>query len=82
MLSILADIFPVKQVPRWADEGMSVLSEPEAEQALRARDLTEPLSRDVLFHLDVLMTADGATEPCARASLTYSIPPTVAAGAS
>jgi uncharacterized protein (TIGR00369 family) len=31
---------------------------------------------------DVLMTADGATEPCARASLTYSIPPAVAAGAS
>ncbi|HEY5012379.1 MAG TPA: PaaI family thioesterase [Acidimicrobiia bacterium] len=24
---------------------------------------------------DVLMTADGATEPCARASVTYSIPP-------
>jgi uncharacterized protein (TIGR00369 family) len=24
---------------------------------------------------DVLMTADGATEPCARASLTYAIPP-------
>jgi uncharacterized protein (TIGR00369 family) len=24
---------------------------------------------------EVLMTADGATEPCARASLTYSIPP-------
>ena len=31
---------------------------------------------------DVLMTADGATEPCARASLTYSIPPDAAAGAS
>jgi uncharacterized protein (TIGR00369 family) len=24
---------------------------------------------------DVLMTADGATEPCARASVTYAIPP-------
>ena len=24
---------------------------------------------------DVLMTADGAAEPCARASVTYSIPP-------
>jgi uncharacterized protein (TIGR00369 family) len=24
---------------------------------------------------EVLMTADGATEPCARASLTYAIPP-------
>jgi uncharacterized protein (TIGR00369 family) len=28
---------------------------------------------------EVLMTADGATEPCARASLTYSIPPDTAA---
>jgi acyl-coenzyme A thioesterase PaaI-like protein len=27
---------------------------------------------------DVLLTADGATEPCARASLTYSIPPATA----
>ena len=24
---------------------------------------------------DVLMTADGSAEPCARASVTYSIPP-------
>ena len=24
---------------------------------------------------EVLMTADGASEPCARASLTYAIPP-------
>jgi uncharacterized protein (TIGR00369 family) len=31
---------------------------------------------------DVLMTADGATEPCARASLTYSIPPEAGSGAS
>jgi uncharacterized protein (TIGR00369 family) len=28
---------------------------------------------------DVLMTADGATEPCAHASVTYSIPPEAAA---
>jgi len=27
---------------------------------------------------DVLMTADGSTEPCARASVTYSIPPDAA----
>ena len=29
---------------------------------------------------DVLMTADGATEPCARASVTYSIPPDAGGG--
>ena len=39
---VLADLFPTKQIPRWADEGMSVLSEPAAEQALRARDLATP----------------------------------------
>jgi hypothetical protein len=55
---ILADLFPVQQIPRWADEGMSVLSEPEAEQALRARDLADPFRKDVLFHLDVLMKTD------------------------
>ena len=55
---VLADLFPVKQIPRWADEGMSVLSEPDGDQSLRARDLSEPFSKDVLFHLDVLMTAD------------------------
>ncbi len=55
---VLADLFPVQQIPRWADEGMSVLSEPEAEQAIRARDLADPFRKDVLFHLDVLMTTD------------------------
>jgi uncharacterized protein (TIGR00369 family) len=29
---------------------------------------------------EVLMTADGATDPCARASVTYSIPPAAGAG--
>ena len=55
---VLADLFSTAQVPRWADEGMAVLSEPLDEQALRARDLAEPLNRDVLFGLDVLMTTD------------------------
>ena len=55
---VLADLFPDRQVPRWADEGMSVLSEPEAEQALRAADLAGPLRTGVLFTPDVLMTTD------------------------
>lgn len=55
---VLADLFPTRQIPRWADEGMSVLSEPAAEQALRVRDLAGPIRTDVLFRLDVLMTAD------------------------
>lgn len=55
---VLADLFPTKQIPRWADEGMSVLSEPAAEQALRVGDLAGPIRTDVLFRLDVLMAAD------------------------
>ncbi len=55
---VLADLFPSQQIPRWADEGMAVLSEPESEQGLRANDLAGPLEKDVLFELDVLMTSD------------------------
>jgi hypothetical protein len=32
---ILADKFATKQIPRWADEGMAILSEPQARQAVR-----------------------------------------------
>lgn len=55
---VLADLFPIKQIPRWADEGMAVLSEPEAERLLRMRDLATPLERNALFGLDVLMSSD------------------------
>ena len=41
---ILADLFPTQQIPRWADEGMAVLSEPADEQQRRAADLDEPLA--------------------------------------
>src|SRR5206468_7649581 len=36
---ILADLFPSQQIPKWADEGMAVLSEPAAEQDRRLADL-------------------------------------------
>ena len=55
---VLADLFPAQQIPRWADEGMAVLSEPESEQTLRIRDLATPIRNDVVFQLEVLMTAD------------------------
>jgi hypothetical protein len=55
---VLADLFPVKQVPRWADEGMAVLAEPTAEQDLRARDLDEPLAAGKVFRLNQLMSMD------------------------
>jgi hypothetical protein len=55
---VLADLFPTQQIPRWADEGMAVLSEPASEQMLRARDLATPIRDDILFRLEVLMTAE------------------------
>jgi tetratricopeptide (TPR) repeat protein len=55
---VLADVFRDVQVPRWADEGMAVLSEPKAEQELRAADLTKPLADNRLFRLADLMSMD------------------------
>lgn len=55
---VLADLFPDLQIPRWADEGIAVLSEPESEQSLRAADLTKPLESGQLFALDELMRMD------------------------
>jgi hypothetical protein len=55
---VLADFFPRKQIPRWADEGMAVLAEPRAEQRLRAADLDEPLAAGRLFHMGDLMVMD------------------------
>lgn len=55
---VLADLFPNQQIPRWADEGMAVLSEPSSEQQLRAADLDKPLSSGQLFKLNDLMVMD------------------------
>lgn len=55
---ILADHFTEKQIPRWADEGMAVLSEPDDEQQRRAADLVKPLADNRLFAVDVLMNMD------------------------
>ena len=55
---VLADLFPHKQIPRWADEGMAVLSEPAPEQNVRAVDLNEPLNAGQLFRLNDLVAMD------------------------
>ncbi|WP_435006347.1 peptidase MA family metallohydrolase [Tundrisphaera lichenicola] len=55
---ILADIFPSEQIPRWADEGLAVLSEPRTEQDRRAADLIQPLAENRLFAVDTLMGMD------------------------
>src|SRR5579864_4815226 len=55
---VLADLFPAQQIPRWADEGMAVLSEPVPEQDQRASDLAEPLASGRLFKVADLMAMD------------------------
>jgi hypothetical protein len=55
---VLADLFADVQIPRWADEGMAVLSEPTSEQDLRAADLARPLAEGRLFRLADLMKMD------------------------
>ena len=55
---LLADLFPDQQVPRWADEGIAVLSEPPSEQRLRAADLEKPLAAGRLFKVQDLMVMD------------------------
>ena len=55
---VLADLFPDKQIPRWADEGIAVLAEPASEQSLRAADLDQPLASNKLFALNELFTMD------------------------
>lgn len=53
---LLADLFPVKPIPRWADEGVAVLSEPAAEQEKRMGGLDEVLDGGKVFSVENLMT--------------------------
>ena len=55
---VVADLFADQQIPRWADEGIAVLSEPRAEQNLRAADLHDSFSAGQVFELRKLMSID------------------------
>ncbi len=59
---VVADLFTSQQIPRWADEGMAVLSEPSAEQNLRAAELNESLSAGQVFGLRQLMSIETPAE--------------------
>src|SRR5262249_20428295 len=54
----LADLSPLQQTPRWADEGMAVPAEPASEQSLRAADLDQPLRASRLFKVRDLVVMD------------------------
>jgi len=55
---VMADVFIVRQIPRWADEGIAVLAEPIAEQRNRVADLQEPLESGRVFPVGQLMKMD------------------------
>ena len=55
---VIADVFPDRPIPLWADEGIALLSEPDAEQRLRSATPEAELKRGRLFRLHDLMTMD------------------------
>jgi hypothetical protein len=46
---VLAGKFSTKQIPRWADEGMAILSEPESRQAIRRAAMQRALARTARY---------------------------------
>jgi hypothetical protein len=55
---VLADLFPTQQIPRWADEGIAVLSEPKHEQERRIVELDPALDGGKIFSIEHLMVRD------------------------
>jgi hypothetical protein len=55
---VLADLFPAQPVPRWADEGIAVLSEPKVEQERRLAELDRALQGGKIFTIESLMVRD------------------------
>ncbi len=55
---VLADVFIEQPIPRWADEGIAVLAEPEAEQIRRAADLQDSLDSGNVIQVGELMQND------------------------
>ncbi len=55
---VLSDLFVVRQIPRWADEGIAVLAEPLAEQRNREAELRKPLDTGRVFPVSQLMAME------------------------
>jgi|SRR5579863_9414 len=52
---ILAEKFADKQIPRWADEGMAILTEPVGRQAIRRTAMQRAMARTPQFNAAELM---------------------------
>lgn len=55
---VVSEAFPNDPIPRWADEGIAVLSERTQDQLARAADLIEPLQGGKVFPLTDLLRLD------------------------
>jgi hypothetical protein len=67
---VVADLFAKEQIPFWADEGIAVLAEPEANQTLRAADLQESLQSGRVLRMGELLATD--KPPTRNWSLFYA----------
>jgi hypothetical protein len=61
--AVLAGHFGTHQVPRWADEGMALLSEPDAKRETYRRKLGDARQNGLLFRARELMTMEEYPEP-------------------
>ncbi len=53
---VLAEKFAMKQIPRWADEGMAILSEPVSKQATRRAAMQRALARAPRYAVGELLS--------------------------
>ena len=53
---ILAEKFADKQIPRWADEGMAILTEPVTRQAIRRAAMQRAVTRTTRYGAEELMS--------------------------
>jgi len=60
---VLAGVFDGHQPPRWADEGLAVLADPDKKQSLHQRDLTNCLANGTEFRLLELLTMESYPSP-------------------
>jgi hypothetical protein len=56
---VIADAFPGKQPPPWANEGMALLADSAAKQASHARDVTAARRAQTAFHCAELLVLEG-----------------------
>jgi hypothetical protein len=60
---VLADYITGHKLPRWADEGMAMLADPQDKREAHGRDLITALKQGAVLRLPEILTMDGYPEP-------------------